>query len=109
MTGNPDRKATRSTSLLWGAIFALVFTFGVGCFNGSFGNYKAKVAGGSGRFALVIEADRTAIQGSHFLLDTATGDIWRMNSEDGRSGDWIRMGAGPEDAQRLDEDEDEDA
>ena len=97
------------TALVWGAILGFAFAAGAGCMNGSMHNYKAKIGAGSGRFAMVIEADRTAIQGSHFLLDTATGDVWRMDSGDGRTGNWLPLGAGPEDVRSLEEEPAEDA
>jgi len=91
-------------ALLWGAILGIAFAAGAGCMNGAMHNYKARVnQSPGGRFALVIEANRTAIDGSHFLLDTATGDVWRMDSSDGRTGAWVRLGAGPEDARDLTE------
>ena len=77
--------------------------------NGSMHNYKAKIGAESGRFAMVIEADRTAIQGSHFLLDTATGDVWRTDSADGRTGNWLPLGVGPEDVRELEEEPADDA
>ncbi|HKJ25526.1 MAG TPA: hypothetical protein VKB65_11925 [Myxococcota bacterium] len=98
-------------ALVWGAVLAIAFAAGAGCMNGALHNYKARVnESPSGRFALVIEANRTAIDGSHFLIDTATGDVWRMDSSDGRSGAWVRLGAGPADARDLGvEDEPDDA
>ena len=32
-----------------------------------------------------------------------SGDVWRMESRDGRSGGWVRLGEGPEDARELEE------
>ncbi|NNL65871.1 MAG: hypothetical protein HKP30_06500 [Myxococcales bacterium] len=80
------------------ALSALLLT-SAGCFNG--GQVTYEDGGPRGRFALVIEADRTAIEGSHFLLDTATGDVWRMESEDGRAGSWVRLGDAPDDVAEL--------
>lgn len=98
-------------ALVWGAILGIAFAVGGGCMNGALHNYKARVnQSPGGRFTLVIEAGRTAIDGSHFLLDTATGDVWRLDSRDGESGSWVRLGAGPEDARDLaDEEPGEDA
>jgi hypothetical protein len=88
--------------LLWGVLLGLGFALGAGCANGAFHNYRARInQGGAGRFALVIEADRTPIEGTHFLLDTATGDVWRMDSSDGRRGSWLRLGDAPEDVRDL--------
>ena len=90
-------------TLVWGVLLGLAFALGAGCANGSFQNYRARInEGGSGRFALVIEADRTPIDATHFLLDTATGDVWRMDSSDGRTGTWLRLGEAPDDVQDLD-------
>lgn len=78
-----------------------------GCFNG--GQVTYEDGGPRGRFELVIEADRTAIEGSHFLLDTATGDVWRMESDDGRAGAWVRLGDAPDDVAELELVDDEEA
>jgi hypothetical protein len=94
-------------ALVWGAVLGIAFAAGAGCFNGAMHNYKAHVNDApGGRFALVIESDRTSIEGSHFLLDTATGDVWRLESSDGRTGSWVRLGAGPADARTLGKAED---
>ncbi len=87
------------------AVATTVVLASAGCFNGSFHDY-AKNYGGGQRFALVIEPDRTDIDATHYLLDTATGDVWTL----GASGSWERMVDGPEDVRPLDEpdgDEDE--
>lgn len=86
---------------------AVVPLAGSGCFNG--GQVTYEDGGPRGRFALVIEADRTAIEGSHFLLDTATGDVWRMESEDGRAGSWVRLGDAPDDVAELEPEHEMDA
>jgi hypothetical protein len=104
-----DTKPNRAV-LLWGAVLGIAFATSGGCMNRAFHNYKARVnEAANGRFALVIEADRTPIEGTHFLLDTATGDVWRMDSDDGGSGDWVRLGDAPEDVRSLEVEEGDDA
>lgn len=71
----------------------------IGCFNGSF-NQDRRTQGGGGRLALVIEPLRTDVDGSHFLLDAATGDLWRLQLSGG-SGAWVRVADGPADLQEL--------
>lgn len=73
----------------------------VGCWNGAFS--RAYHSGGSGdqRFALVIEADRTDLAGTHFLVDGVTGDVWWLDAPDATSGSWIKLAEGPEDAKEL--------
>ena len=97
MDSKPDR-----TAIVWGVVLAMVLALGAGCWNGSVRNYS----GGPGRFALVIEANRTTVEGSHFLLDTLTGDVWRMDAPDGENGSWVQLGTGPEDVRDLEAEED---
>ena len=105
-----SKRGIDRTALAWGAALALAFATGAGCMNGAMHNYKARVnEDAGGRFALVIEANRTTVDGSHFLLDTVTGDVWRMDSSDGRQGSWVRLGDGPADARPLEEDDPDEA
>ena len=88
--------------LLGGALAGIALAAGSGCFNGSLHDYHDFTPDHEiGRFELVIEPGRTSVDGTHFLLDTATGDVWRMDSPDGREGEWVRLGDAPEDAQEL--------
>ena len=81
----------------WILLLLLAVVMGVGgCFNDGFTNSGS--IGGGGRFALVIEPGRTSVDGTHFLLDTATGDLWRLAS-DGTS--WVRLSEGPTDVTEL--------
>jgi hypothetical protein len=102
------KPASSRSALLWGALLGTGFAVGAGCMNGAMHNYKARIGGG-GRFALVIESDRTLVEGTHFLVDTATGDVWRLTSPDGRSGAWARLSAPPEDVKPLGEPENAEA
>jgi len=98
---------TRHAALASGVIVGLGLAAGSGCLNDAVHTFHGW-SGGAGRFALVIEPARTAIEGTHFLLDTATGDVWRMESDDGRRGGWVRLGDAPADARPLrDETEEE--
>jgi hypothetical protein len=59
------------------------------------------VIGGGGRFALVIEPARTAIDGTHFLVDTATGDLWMLKADGSGHGQWSRVADAPQDVKPL--------
>ncbi len=106
--GGSDR---RWMALVLGLALWLGSGVGSGCMNGAMHNYKAQISetGPGGRFALVIEADRTRVDGSHFLLDTATGDVWRLEAQGARAGTWARLADAPPDAADLEEDPDDDA
>ena len=69
------------------------------CNNDNFSNSGLISAGA--RFALVIEPARTSIDGTHFLLDTATGDTWTLKSGDGGAERWVRVAEGPSDVKPL--------
>ena len=90
------RKAT-FLSLVALASLALV---GAGCFNGAFRGDEFGDAGGD-RFELVIEADRTGVDATHFLVDRATGDLWLLDVTGRRSGAWVRLADAPADAAEL--------
>jgi hypothetical protein len=72
-----------------------------GCFNDAFRGHDFRDGVGSDRFELVIEADRTLVDGTHFLVDRATGDLWRLELSDGETGAWVRLADGPADAAEL--------
>ena len=76
---------------------------GSSCFNDAFRGPEYQGDLGTTRFALVIEADRTAIDGSHFLVDRATGDLWVLDARPGSLGGWLRLAEGPADAKPLPE------
>jgi len=74
---------------------------GGGCFNDALRGHEFHGVPGSDRFELVIEPDRTLFEGTHFLVDRATGDVWRLEASDGRSARWVRLADGPDDAEAL--------
>ena len=80
------------------ALAASLMSAALGCDNGL--HHNTLVPPGN-RFALVIESDRTSVDANHFLLDTSTGDTWRLS---GTRGDfeWVRLAARPADIQTLD-------
>jgi hypothetical protein len=67
------------------------------CWNDSY-NQDTSTAGG--RFQLSIEPSRTDIDGTHFLVDSATGALWHLVNRGGRI-DWVRIADAPEDAAVL--------
>ena len=79
------------------ALAGIVLAAGAGCFNDAFRGHDFK--GGLDRFGLVIEADRTDVAGSHFLIDRATGDVWVLESMGRLEGRWVRLADAPADAQ----------
>jgi hypothetical protein len=70
-----------------------------GCFNGALHDYST--VGGDRRLELVVESDRTDVDATHFLLDSATGDLWRLEVDAGTAARWVRLAAGPEDLREL--------
>ena len=77
---------------------------GSGCFNDWLRDQEI-VEPGSERFELRIEADRTDFEGTHFLVDRATGDLWRLEGGRGAPARWVRMADGPSDVRPLESDE----
>lgn len=71
-----------------------------GCFNDWETGRNVSGGLGSERFALVIEPNRSDVDGTHFLVDRATGDLWRLAGDD-TSGRWIKVADGPEDVKEL--------
>jgi len=69
-----------------------------GCWNGSH-NEVHKMTGGE-RFRLTVEPSRTDVAGTHFLVDSATGDLWRLE-QSGGSVAWARLADAPPDAADL--------
>jgi hypothetical protein len=69
-----------------------------GCFNSG---HHTNVAAGGGRLQLVIETGRTDVDGTHFLLDTATGDLWRLEARSAETARWVRVADGPDDLREL--------
>jgi len=82
------------------ALGTLAFA-GTGCFNDAFRGHEFSDIPGTDRFELVIEADRTLVDGSHFLVDRATGDLWRLDVSGRTNGNWVRLASGPADAAEL--------
>ena len=67
------------------------------CWNGS---YNEATSAAGGRFHLTFEASRTDVAGTHFLVDSATGDLWRL-APGGGAAEWVRLADAPEDAADL--------
>jgi hypothetical protein len=87
----------------WLAAPALVALIGVaGCFNDAFRGDEVNGAGGALRFELLIEPNRTLVEGTHFLVDRATGDLWRLEATGRAAGTWVRLADGPADAAEID-------
>lgn len=85
-----------SSALAGALLLALLVS---ACFNDSFQNvYRGP---GTGRFSLVVEPGRTDLRGTHFLVDTATGDTWRLEARSDTAGDWRRVADGPTDLTPL--------
>lgn len=82
------------------ALFALLG--GAGCFNDAFRGDEVNGAGGALRFELLIEPNRTLVEGTHFLVDRATGDLWRLEATGRAAGTWVRLADGPSDVAELD-------
>jgi hypothetical protein len=81
---------------------ALAFaSAGTGCFSDHSRNQDFDGAYGTDRFELVIEPDRTLVDGTHFLVDRATGDLWRLDVPDRTKGTWVRLATAPADAVEL--------
>ncbi len=82
------------------AALAALASLSSGCFNDAFQTNKGLE--GPVRFDVLIEPDRTLVDGTHFLVDRATGDLWRLDVRDRRTGVWVRLADGPGDAAALD-------
>lgn len=67
------------------------------CWNDSL-NQQTVASGG--RFQLTVEPSRTDIEGTHLLVDSATGDMWRLEPR-GETAEWVRLATGPEDAAEI--------
>jgi hypothetical protein len=99
MSRTPSRRAAR-----WAVhgILALSLVPLTACWNGAFQTNEIKKRGGdASRFELVIEAKRNDLEASHFLVDTATGDLWVLQPSGDRAGTWVRVTDGPADALDL--------
>lgn len=88
------RESTRWLLLLW----VLALSFPLGCWNGS--HIVQNGVQSAGRFELTVEPSRTDVQGTHFLVDSATGDMWHLEREGARFA-WTRLADAPEDAADL--------
>jgi hypothetical protein len=71
-----------------------------GCWNGS---HNETFVDPGGRFALEIETGRTDVVGTHFLVDTITGDLWRLDTRRSAAPIWVRIADGPADAETLED------
>jgi hypothetical protein len=91
------RISTRSATVACAALLGL----GSGCFNDAFRGDEFDGVPGAERFELVVEPDRTLVDGTHFLVDRATGDLWRLELSDRKNGAWVRLADGPDDAVEL--------
>jgi len=69
-----------------------------GCFNDAFRGPEFEAGVGVDRFGLVIEADRTDVEGTHFLVDHATGDLWVLQGGAQAPSTWVRLADAPADA-----------
>ncbi len=91
-----NRTLRRGAVLLSACILAVQSA----CWNGV--NDSTIFEGGGGRrFSLVIEPNRTDVEATHFLVDTFTGDVWRLDAAKSRPGKWLRLTSGPEDVSEL--------
>ena len=82
------------------ACIAVASLLSAGCWNGS--HNEAFVDAG-GRFALEIETGRSDLVGTHFLVDTVTGDLWRLDTRGSGAPIWVRIADGPADADALED------
>ena len=73
---------------------ALLMSGTLACFNGP--GRTTIVNGGSNRLMLVIEPNRTDLAGTHFLVDTMNGDLWRLDAT-ASPPRWVRTVDGPDD------------
>ena len=79
-----------------------VLLLGGGCFNDAFRGHEVNGADAAMRFELLIEPDRTLVEGTHFLVDRATGDVWRLDVAGRSAGTWVRLADGPSDVAEID-------
>jgi hypothetical protein len=89
------RRRARAAGLV---LLLVTWLFATGCYSRSHNNV---VSAPGQRFQLVVEAGRTDVQGTHFLLDAATGDLWRLDAERPGPERWVRVSDGPADAAEI--------
>ncbi len=85
--------------LVWGGVAGVLLAGccgSGGCNNDNISNRGVITAGA--RFQLVIEEDPTP---ARLLLDSATGDLWQLQSESSGGARWVRVASGPADARVL--------
>jgi len=70
-----------------------------GCFNDAFQTNKG--VDKPFRFELLIAPDRTDVDGTHLLVDRATGDLWRLDTSAPQTATWVRLADGPTDVAIL--------
>ena len=97
------RSPSRPTSPVLPALLLASFLLlsASSCFNDAFRGHDYQGELDTSRFELVIESDRTAIDGSHFLVDRATGDLWVLDARSGSVAGWLRLAEGPADVKPL--------
>jgi len=98
-----SRSGNRAGPLPALLVAGLLLLSGTGCFNDAFRGSEYYGDFGATRFELVIESDRTAVDGSHFLVDRATGDLWVLDARPGATPGWLRLAEGPADVKPLPE------
>ncbi|NNL65872.1 MAG: hypothetical protein HKP30_06505 [Myxococcales bacterium] len=89
----------RPLPLLASIALAGVLLPATGCFNEAFQTNEGLES--PSRFELLIEPDRTLVDGTHFLVDRATGDLWRLDVRERSEGRWVRLADGPSDVAAL--------
>lgn len=89
---------TRTRTRAIAALATCALAGGTACWNGH--NNKTYYVQSEGRFRLEIETGRTDVPGTHFLVDTATGDVWRLDAR-AATPRWVRIASGPEDVQPI--------
>lgn len=101
MTGRRINQVSISARSLVATVLCLAAT---ACFNGGRGETNV-VYGGSNRLMLVIEPNRTDTGGTHLLIDTMNGDLWRLDANSAAAR-WVRLADGPEDLAEVEMPED---
>ena len=70
-----------------------------GCFNDAFQTNKG--VDQPFRFELLIVPGRTVVDGTHLLVDRATGDLGRLDASDPQTASWVHLADGPTDVAIL--------
>jgi hypothetical protein len=96
--GEKEHRPSASAAALGSAMAALVLS---ACWNGAFQDNAVYGDSRGSRFEMLIEPERNDVDATHFLVDRATGDIWRFEASSRTSGRWVRLADGPTDAAEL--------